>query len=282
MPGRNRRIKQGLLLTLAIGFVLMSSQPMSGYRLLRLAGRALPALAQADWLALEGEHFTIYFREADGDIAREISENLELVLSQLQDDWPIKIENVPVTIHPDQTSLGKAIGAQAEATLGAYWLGRLELLSPRAWLSAVPSEDMMAVYREQGPLTHELVHLLLDYRVHGNCPLWFSEGLAQRYERDLQGYTWGIMGASWSVPLYSLEQLTSQFTQLEAYPAYRQALGLVDYIWNVAGDRGMVLLLERLSEGDRFAGALEAVTGRTLQELEQGWRAQLQLETAED
>lgn len=140
----------------------------------------------------------------------------------------------------------------------------------------------MAVYREQGPLTHELVHLLLDYRVHGNCPLWFSEGLAQRYERDLQGYTWGIMGASWSVPLYSLEQLTSQFTQLEAYPAYRQALGLVDYIWNVAGDRGMALLLERLSEGDRFAGALEAVTGRTLQELEQGWRAQLQLETAED
>lgn len=51
-----------------------------------------------------------------------------------------------------------------------YWAGVIRILSPQDWIDAVNDEERSLIFRKEGPVAHEYIHLLVDYKTAGNTP----------------------------------------------------------------------------------------------------------------
>lgn len=146
------------------------------------------------------------------------------------------------------------------------------MLSPRAMTDSADPDEQARVFRETGPMVHELTHLILDYRTRGNYPRWFSEGLAQFEEYRLMGYLWIEPESSLDQPLYTLKQLQTDFESLPNQAlAYRQSFLMVDFMVRAYGQAGLSKTIEELAKGSSFRRAMNNSTGTQLAQFEESW-----------
>ncbi len=272
-----RRLKNGqrllsLLLVLLLVWLVLPFRP--AYRAVRTIGRYLPV--QKTGSVLYSENFML-LSDGDQEEAQAVLQLLEAGLDDLQVWLPDQTPKpIVVRLHQSQASLQQALGSGDYApTLGAYYWGKLELLAPLAWRPDLGQADALVYYALEGPVVHELSHLLLDYQALGRYPVWFSEGFAQYWEARLRGYVWQEGGNAWRATPHSLADLTGSFAALPEAVAYQEAYYLVQFLYQEVGDSGMNNLLSALEHGQQFEPALQAVYGNSMAVLENEWRAWL-------
>jgi len=186
-------------------------------------------------------------------------------------------EDLPILllVHRDRESLREGFGwGPEDGAMGVYWAGVIRILSPSAWLRVEDPQQRALAFRREGPVAHELAHLLIDCRTGGNCPRWLSEGLAQQAERIVTGAEVRLdeiaaPGSGW----YALPALDEDFDRLpDQELAYRQSLGLVEYLTRNFGAETIRGLLAALGRGESFSQALRAGLGLEPGELETGFK----------
>lgn len=233
---------------------------------------------QPDWLTDESEHFVIFYSPPDSRIAPLILDNAEEIYGPVTRVFGLKPgenvrpgEKIALMVHPDRQSLRSAFGwPEGERALGVYWGGVIRLLSPRVWVGEEEPRQIGRVFREIGPMAHELSHLVLDYRTGGNYPHWFSEGLAQWTEYSLTGYLWAETGNATESEFYPYSRLKSEFNRLpDQARAYRESFLLVSYLRDRQGSQGLERFIGRLAEGQSFDQALRQVYGINEEALEE-------------
>ncbi len=156
-------------------------------------------------------------------------------------------------------------------TLGAYWRGVILVLSPRAWLDTADPAWRERFLRE-GPVVHELAHLVLDRVTLGRVPPWLDEGVAQYVEYALTGYEW-TEGDAATLPVHSLTQLSRSFRALpDEATAYREAFLFVRFLVERSGEGALADLARRLRRGEDGLAAAAAVARLETDGLETAWR----------
>ncbi len=152
------------------------------------------------------------------------------------------------------------------------------------------------VSEQRQTLTHEYVHLLLAERApRVELPAWVNEGTATYYELSLgleserlvvsqrevfskadrvrQAATTGSL-----IPLAQLESLrewNAQTDPARVSQQYAQAYMAVRYLVERFGEKGLVALLNDLSQGTQLPTALQRATGVSYSTFESDWKAWL-------
>lgn len=195
------------------------------------------------------------------DIQRELSlpdpERVEIYLYDTAEDLQSSLQRTP----------GDSVHGQALLEEGIILLA--------APLNAEGMDEL-----ERG-IPHELTHLLLSARLgsaYEGLPAWLSEGLAILQETSPHPqYRLALDEAVRSNELLPLEGLCASFptTGQQAVLAYAQSASLVGYVKDVYGVGGISALLDAYQEGASCRGAVERVLRRSLEVLDQEWRASL-------
>lgn len=271
----SKKKRKALVVVLVVVMIALLVAPNRlPYRAVRAVGRVLPA-EQTEGVYCS-ENFRLLMRENEPIVAQAMLAQLERGLADLRVWLPDHSPKpIVVRMHDSQESLQQALGGHYAPTLGAYYLGRLELLAPGSWRSDLKQEEALAYYEVAGPIVHELAHLLLDYQALGEYPIWFSEGLAQYWEMRLRGYVWQEGGTEWKSQPHSLADIDGNFTALPEAIAYQESLSLVQFMYTTVGDERMHEFILDLGQGKQFFTVLQDRLELTIGKMECAWRAWL-------
>ncbi|MEW6663412.1 MAG: peptidase MA family metallohydrolase [Bacillota bacterium] len=247
-----------------------------GYTIAREVAKYHALVQTLFWPQVKGQYFLVRYHSATESTVALILETAEEaykpVIRLLGHEPPLK---VPIILHPDRASIGKAFGWEADqSAMGVYWAGVIRILAPTEWAGEDP-EEMSRVFKETGPMVHELAHLVVDYRTGGNYTRWFTEGVAQYAEREIINFTFPEPAKVAQKGWYPLEKMGSDFDNLENQSlAYYQSLAMVDYLIDLGGGFPAVQkVMEQLRHGRTMDEAIEAVTGKTTTEFSEGFAA---------
>jgi len=207
----------------------------------------------------ETDHFVIKFMAKDKPYVKVVADTAEEVWGPITRFFGYgPREKTVVVIYPDSESLGASFGwDKDEEAMGVYWAGSIRVLSPGQWIG---SADTGEVFRREGPLAHELTHLLVDELTKGNYPRWFTEGIAQYVERKVTGFSFAEPYFR-EIPHYSFEVLESDFDNLDQRLAYWESLVAVDCIVDRVGEEGLLQLIDALGSGLSLPEAVKKVMG---------------------
>jgi len=183
--------------------------------------------------------------------------------------------HVSIFVHPDRDSLRRVFGWSAsQSASGVYWGGVIRVLSPAVWLDEADDEALIQEFAAEGPMVHELTHLMLDLKTNGNYEAWFSEGMAQWEERRLINWEWTDGEAALRRQPLPFQVLREDFFQIKNEAlAYRQSLRMIDFIVSEVGEAGLHEIIELLAAGYDTETALRKVLHRTPAALEADFRA---------
>ena len=134
--------------------------------------------------------------------------------------------------------------------------------------------------RDIGTLTHELTHILVGRAAGGSnalVPLWLNEGLAEFGNLD-KGLSY-VYYLDWAVDTNRL----IPFSRLQTFPgepnmvivSYGQSRNFVEYLLETYGSEKIAETLASVAEGRSGAIAIRNVFGKTVQQLDNEWRAQI-------
>lgn len=278
---KGRRLWYWFLVPLSVLSVLAMlwrtwPQPRAAaYRLYREQGRERTLGDLAGYQRERSEQFELYFTEADRDVTDLVLETAEEVYDSVVEQVGFRPPGrVPIILYPNRQELRQAFGwGNGESALGVYWHGTIRLLSPKAWIQQEDERRQRKAFRKLNPIAHELSHYVLDYLTHGNYPRWFTEGLAQRVERQVTGFLWIESSSTLKQPLYTLADLRDRFDLLNNQPlVYRQCYLLVEYMVETYGEENLTRLIEHLADGAAFHRAVEQVYGKSLDQIYTGWQ----------
>jgi hypothetical protein len=161
--------------------------------------------------------------------------------------------------------------------LGVYWAGSIKILSPRAWFpSGLELFEIEERFAEEGPLCHELSHLLTDRITRGNYSRWLTEGLAQYIEKKLTGFTLEEPSPEAKANPYPFARLDAGFDrQPDQVLAYWQSLQAVTYLIEEFGMEKLHSLAEQFTERpDPLMRSLRKTYGLSLPALEEAVKNQ--------
>lgn len=220
-----------------------------------------------NWPVMADRCFEVSYRPGDQESARLVLKEAERVYAPLEQLFGQLPEGtVPIVVYSDKNSLNRVFGwGSGESAMGVYWAGVVRVLSPRAWIDQLPDEEAAVVFRQEGPVAHELVHLLVDYRTGGNYTRWLTEGLAQYGEAKVSG------GPGQEQPLpplnCSLEELDKRFDEPSRQEySYAVARGMVIFLVNRYGEERLPALLQALGRGQSLDSSFRSVFGVSLGE----------------
>lgn len=270
-----------LVLFLVFLLVLNCLQPNPvrafGYTVFREYQRLLLRLETSSWPTLAGEHFLVKYRPGDEVSARMVLQEAERVYRPLGTFFAcFPGEKVPILIYPDRVSLNRIFGwGSEESAMGVYWAGIIRVLSPREWLGDVPEEEREAVFRARGPVAHEYIHFLVDYKSRGNYPRWLTEGLAQIGEEHIAQAAPLESGCPAPV-LFPLNELEKKFDD-PAWQDYSYALAreMVGHLVQKYGPEKIPLLLDSLGRGRSLDEAFRETLGVGVSEFLENYRESL-------
>lgn len=234
------------------------------------------ALQTKDFKVLEGENFIVKYTDKDANSADLILKTAEEYLILVQSKLKYSVANdkkILLVVYPDAAALNKSFGwAGDKSAVGVYWAGSIRLLSPRDWLNGYEMK-LAEAFRQNGPLSHELVHLLIDQQTKGNYTRWLTEGIAQYIEEEITGFTLQEPSQQDMKVFYSFEELDKKFDALpnEAL-AYWQSLEFIRYLVRLHGIDKIHEVLTELESGDSVKTAFFKIYGVSLQELEENFR----------
>jgi len=162
---------------------------------------------------------------------------------------------VEIVLFDDEKELKKALFIPEDlSAIGAYAGGRINLLGPESL-----SEGSAEGNRPENVFVHELAHLVMDDICRGNYPMWFTEGSSLYVEYLLLGYEWGA-GFEYD-RVYTVDELTQSFSELDEQAAYRQSFLLVRGLVEGYGAGTYRSLLHALGKGEPFETAFCRIYG---------------------
>ncbi len=205
-----------------------------------------------DYKNVETKHFIIKYNSQDSDIVELVAEAAEknyIQLCKSFDYYPAK--KVTVIIYNDAQQLMKNANlGSGKPPMGVYLASTIQILSPKLWIPE--EEDMRELFLNEGPMVHELAHLLVDDLAKNNYPIWFTEGIALYQEYIQTGYEWGKYLQYPEQP-YTIEQLTKEFYNLDEMLAYKRSFEVIRNIAKERGFESLNQLIRILGEGKNFS-----------------------------
>lgn len=255
-------------------FQVSFTMRFSIYELLKKGMQVQLDIQTRSFKSLESENFTLKYTEDDSKLAGTVLCTAEEAYQNIQDAMDIYLpssKKTLVVLYPDTESLNKSIGLKGDkSAVGVYWAGSIRLLSPQAWQAQEMSFDTLKeVFKKEGPLAHELVHLLVDYETKGNYTRWFTEGLAQYIEEQTTGFRLAEPLEEDKKHPYPLTELDKDFDQKpNELLAYWQSLETVRYLINEFGMEKIKEFINTLGQGEKFPEAFQDVYGFSMSELE--------------
>ncbi len=134
--------------------------------------------------------------------------------------------------------------------------------------------------RDIGTLTHELTHILVGRAAKSSnalVPLWLNEGLAEYGNLD-KGLSY-VYFLDWAVDTNRL----IPFTRLQTFPgdpnmvivSYGQSRDFVEYLIETYGPEKIAETIASIAEGRSGDIAIRNVYGKTVQQLDNEWRADI-------
>ncbi|NLN87422.1 MAG: hypothetical protein GX133_07445 [Syntrophomonadaceae bacterium] len=220
------------------------------------------SLRTGTWEKFETPHFNIKYQPVDEYCVSLISEAAEEAYIKVSEQMGGRthFQSITIVVYPDNASLAASFGwDKNEKALGVYWGGTIRILSPHAWLA---NPGMQERFFKEGPMVHELAHLMVDEMSRGNYNRWWTEGVAQYTERIITGFEFSSpFRKRGDLYYYQLDNLEKNFDRLEQAVAYWESLQAVDYIVGAYGEDKINQILNRLSKGDTMPRALENALG---------------------
>lgn len=218
------------------------------------------------------EHFRIKYEPEDEAMVPLIAETAEQAYRSLAKLWQAQLpKTITIVVYSDRQKMAQGLNwKNGESAMGTYYGGQIQVLSPKAWLKP----DHYSDFATQGPLLHELTHMMLDYEVKGNYSRWYTEGLAQYSEYRVNGFEWKTKTNDLSrFSLYTMADLDQKFDDLpDQSLAYREAFGAVRYLAEVYGEKSLAEINQSLKQGRKLSQAIESVTGHSYSQFEQDWQ----------
>lgn len=211
------------------------------------------------------DNFIIRFDDTIGQSTVElVAETAEKHYEFLCSLYKYKPNDRPIIIlysDPEQL-VDNANLAESKPPMGVYYASIISILTPDSW---VPQGlDIRETFIQQGPIVHEVTHLLVDERTKGNCPLWFTEGLALYSEYITEGYEWGKDIELNDV--YTISDL-NDFKNQDPYLAYTESFRKVRFIVERYEFKIINDLLDALGKGEEFEEAYLNITRNDIIEL---------------
>ncbi|MGI5921168.1 MAG: peptidase MA family metallohydrolase [Syntrophomonadaceae bacterium] len=232
-----------------------------GYGILHyLTGKEV-SLRTKSFLEVRTPHFIIKYEPVDEAYIALIEDTAEEAYASVSEVFDREPEQVTtIVVYPDSTSLASSFGwDKNEKALGVYWGGSIRILSPRDWLNG---EDIEAKFRKDGPMNHEMAHLLVDDITRGNYNRWWTEGIAQYVEKKTTGFEFADPFVNRGVTeYYEFSQLEKKFDQLDQQVAYWQSLKAVEYIAAFYGEARLFSILNCLGKGNTMGQAIQNALG---------------------
>lgn len=242
------------------------------YPLVRQAMQVKVNYETRQMVVMETEHFRIKYTIVDADTIPMIAEAAEAAYVPVT----CRFSYAPpgktlILVQPNKNELGKAFGWSGnESAMGVYWGGVIQLLSPHVWLNDGASVEE---FIHSGPLVHEYTHLVFDYITNGNYARWFTEGLAQYVEYQVNDYEWQTTTNQLDNKLYTMAELDNDFDNLPNQSlAYRESLAAVRYIAEVHGEGKLQDIIKGLKMGQSMEKVLQRNLSLSYQEFQHSWQ----------
>jgi len=222
------------------------------------------------WRSLTQDDVTIYWYEGGGAFGQELMATTQQALVRLARDTGAELEE-PVSLY---------IYADPEDLRGA-------MIYPQEWTGGVAFTRYGTIAIGISPaniewgkraVAHELTHLVIHQMTlnpYSGLPAWLDEGLAMRTEGLLDPrFASRLAEAVAEDSLISVCSLASPFSAYaeQSILSYAQSYSLVDFLITSYGQAKMLELLNTLSEGSTYDGALEEVYGFDMEGLDGLWR----------
>lgn len=233
----------------------------TAYQVFRCGAQVMLAHQTKDYAVLNSNNFLVKFRQEDQELAPVVLSLAEDYLQKAEAIMGVKhkARQIPLVLYQDEESLNESFGWSGDhRTVGVYWAGAIRLVSPRGWTKTQGQSvaELAESFTKDGPLAHELTHLLVDEITGGNYPRWLTEGLAQYVEQQITGFLLVEPVPDNVEQLYSFASLDDKFDeQKNQYLAYWQSLQAVRQLLADYGQEQMMTLLVSLGHGQDFATA---------------------------
>lgn len=244
------------------------------YRLFQQGATLVLSYQTRDYEILNSKSFVLKYTEGDKELAPLVLEMAEDYLSRVEQTLGFNHnkKKIPLVLYGDEESLNKCFGWTGDkSAVGVYWAGTVRLVSPRVWARVLPDDTagLRRIFEKEGPLAHEITHLLVDQTTGGNYPRWLTEGLAQYVEEQISGFTLEEPSSSSKAAVYSFSVLDEGFdNQPDQLLAYWQSFQAVRHLLDNYGRDRMKDLLVRLKEGEQFSAAFEKAYGCSFADFE--------------
>lgn len=270
-----RMIIEFTLLVALAAAVFLVTQPdsrlgMRFYPLVREAAAAKMDYQTRNLAVTETPHFTIKYAEQDADTVAIVAQAAEAAYQPVTQGLGYTPEGKTIIIiNRSRSELNRNFGWSGDqSAMGVYWGGVIQVLSPHVWLKDTTADSFI----RSGPMVHEFTHLVLDHLTRGNYPRWFTEGLAQYEEYQINGYEWQTANNSLQGQLYPMSELDKSFDSLPNQAlAYRESLAAVRYIAEVHGEDRLRQVISLLAAGRSMADAIATSLGMDYDSFNVAW-----------
>jgi len=260
-----------LAFTALLIFQFPSRPQMLVYPLIRQLAQARQDYQTRNMEFCETPHFIIKYSEPDADVVELVAKAAEKAYQPVTRalDYSPPPKTI-IVIYPNKQAMNKVFGwSGSQSAMGVYWGGVIQVLSPHDWLKNMTAAEFI----HSGPIVHEFTHLVFDYRTDGNYPRWFTEGLAQYVEYQVNGYEWRTASNSLTGNLYSMSELDDNFDRLpDQSLAYRESLAAVRYIATEYGEDKLRQLLGDLESGRNIKQAVGHTLGMDYRDYAKAWQ----------
>ncbi|MBI3178877.1 MAG: hypothetical protein HYZ27_04410, partial [Deltaproteobacteria bacterium] len=243
---------------------------------------------QAQFEALESEHFSIRYLNKDEIVAAYAVEVLEAAYRNIAGDLRFlpaeRGEKIVVEIYPDARGLAGATGLtvpeiETSGTIAVCKFHRLMITSPLATVAGYDWGDTLA---------HEFVHLVISKKAHNRIPIWLHEGIAKFYESRWKGkageslapYSEKLLAeAVRKKKLITFDEMHPSMAKLPSQEAaglaFAEVFTVIEYLVKTYGPEGVPKVLELAGKGVELERALKQTFGAGIPGIESKWKQYL-------
>ncbi len=266
-----------VLALLCLAFFLVKPLTVKScfYQVFRCVSKIQIRWQTRGWDEIQGPHFIIRYRPEDRNIARLVLTVAEKSYQPVSRNFAYSPRGrILVVVYHTRDSFSRSFGwAADEGAMGVYWAGVIRILSPSLWITETDPAKMREVFATEGPMVHELTHLVVDYSTGGNYTRWFTEGIAQYTEVKLTGCPLELKQIRDPDEIYPLSRMDREFDTLaDQTLAYAESFQALNYLVDKYGEASLGKILSNLSRGRTMEASFRAVLGISLARFEQDFR----------